>query len=60
MVELVSQQNIDFLMQKDFKRDVKFEYDKTPLYAAGEIYISVIIDTLTCQSYYNPHIVTIL
>jgi len=48
MVELVSQQNIDFLMRKDFKRYVKFDYDKTPLFAAGEIYISLIIDTLTC------------
>lgn len=30
------------------------------LYAAGEVYISAIIDTLTCQSYYNKNIVNIL
>lgn len=32
----------------------------TPLFASGEVYISSIIDTLTCQTYYNPHILTIL
>lgn len=34
--------------------------DITPLYAAGQVYISTTIDTLTCQTYYNPHILTIL
>lgn len=33
---------------------------KDSLYSAGEIYVSSIIDTLTCQSYYNPHIVTVI
>jgi hypothetical protein len=32
----------------------------TTLFAAGEVYISSIIDTLTCQAYFNPHIVIIL
>ena len=36
------------------------DYKFSTLYAAGEVYISAIIDTLTCQSYFNPHIVTIL
>jgi hypothetical protein len=36
------------------------DYHFSTLYAAGEVYISAIIDTLTCQSYFNPHIVTIL
>lgn len=30
------------------------------MYTAGEVYISSIIDTLTAQACYNPHIVTIL
>jgi hypothetical protein len=34
--------------------------EQDPLFAAGEIYVSSIIDTLTCQSYYNPHIVTVI
>ena len=35
-------------------------YYLSSLYAAGEVYISALIDTLTCQSYFNPYIVTIL
>lgn len=35
-------------------------YKYTTLYAAGEVYISSIIDTLTCQAYFNPNIVNIL
>jgi|TARA_B110001450_G_C17569657_1_gene460257 hypothetical protein len=38
----------------------KGNYQLSTLYAAGEVYISAIIDTLTCQSYFNKHIVTIL
>ncbi len=30
------------------------------MYTAGEVYISSMIDTLTAQACYNPHIVTIL
>jgi hypothetical protein len=36
------------------------DYKFSLLYSAGEVYISQIIDTLTAQAYYNPHIVTIL
>jgi hypothetical protein len=35
-------------------------YTHSTIYAAGEVYSSAIVDTLTCQSYFNPHIVTIL
>lgn len=57
LTELVSSQNLEFLMQQDRKCK---EFIKSPLYAAGEVYSSAIIDTLTCQSFYNQHIVTIL
>ena len=43
--ELVSIQNLDFLMPNDRKFN---DYIKSPLYAAGEVYSSSIIDTLTC------------
>ena len=70
MIEIVHSTNIQFLVDKKFdtKNRMKnpkkinveeLKFEQTPLYAAGEIYISAIIDTLTCQSYYNPHIVTI-
>jgi len=42
------------------KQNDEFAYEYTSIYAAGEVYISALIDTLTCQSYFNPHIVTIL
>ena len=57
MTELFYSSNIEFLLPKS---QVRFDYKYSTLYAAGEVYISAIIDTLTCQSYYNPHIVTIL
>lgn len=68
MIELVYPTNMDFLEPKSLiKEDMKlakqskdFSYEYLSLYASGEVYISAIIDTLTCQSYYNPHIITIL
>jgi len=49
--------NIDFLLPK---KQNQHDYTLSRLFAAGEVYISAIIDTLTAQAYYNPHIVTIL
>lgn len=43
--ELVSISNLEFLMPNDKQCN---EYIKSPLYAAGELYSSAIIDTLTC------------
>ena len=40
------------------KESVNFQH--STLYAAGEVYISTLIDTLTAQAIYNPNIVTIL
>ena len=57
MTELFYSSNIEFLLPKS---QINFDYNNSTLFAAGEVYISAIIDTLTCQSYYNPHIVTIL
>ncbi len=66
MTELVYDSNIEFLLPKKEltnllkNENTKIQYESTSLFAAGEVYISSIIDTLTCQAYYNPHIVTIL
>ena len=57
MTELFYSSNIEFLLPKS---QINFDYKYSTLYAAGEVYVSAIIDTLTCQSYYNRHIVTIL
>lgn len=66
MTELVYDSNIEFLLPKTELSTLlknqrsRIQYESTSLFAAGEVYISSIIDTLTCQAYYNPHIVTIL
>ena len=57
LTELVYSSNIEFLLQK---YPPKGDYHLSTLYAAGEVYISAIIDTLTCQSYFNKNIVNIL
>lgn len=48
MIELVYPSNIEFLLPKDFSFDGNIIADLTPLYSAGQVYISTIIDTLTC------------
>ena len=57
LTELVYSSKIEFLLPK--KKD-NLNYTLSTLYAAGEVYISSIIDTLTSQAFYNPHIVTIM
>ena len=57
ITELVYNSNIDFLLPKKNKYK---DYTLSTLFASGEVYISSIIDTITAQSYYNPHIVTLL
>jgi hypothetical protein len=56
--EIFYQSNIDFLNAKNGKNK-SLGYTFSTLYAAGEVYIGSTIDTLTAQSFYNPHIVTI-
>jgi hypothetical protein len=65
MTELVYDSNIEFLLPKNELENLKknnnrLTYETTSLFSAGEVYLSSIIDTLTCQAYYNPHIVTII
>ena len=57
ILELVYHSNIKYLLPS---LQSSLSYQTSPLYAAGEVYISTIIDTLTCQAYFNPHIVTVL
>ena len=64
MTELVFDTNIEFLLTKSelAKLNTKegISYESTSVFSAGEVYVSSIIDTLTCQAYYNKHIVTII
>ena len=66
ITELISTSNIEYLLNIDnlqqlsSQKGIFSEYEYTKLYASGEIYTPKIIDCLTCQSYYNPHIVNII
>ena len=58
-VELIESSNIGYLMPKSQAKDNE-SFDLSPIFASGEVYISTLIDTLSCQAYYNPHIISIL
>ncbi|EGR28582.1 hypothetical protein IMG5_172560 [Ichthyophthirius multifiliis] len=62
MIEMVYASNAIFVQKKSLinHSNSQLKTELIPLYAAGQIYVSPIIDTLTCQTYYNPHILTIL
>lgn len=57
ITELSYSSNIEFLQER--RKNIP-EYIFQKMYTAGEVYIASIIDTLTAQACYNPHIVTIL
>lgn len=47
-------------MQKGLNIIKFIDLNYHPLNTAGEVFTGSIIDVLTCQSFYNPYIVTIL
>ena len=57
ILELAKPSNIKYLESKG--RDYEGDYDFSPVFAAGDVYTYSMIDTLTAQAYFNPHIVTI-
>jgi hypothetical protein len=66
--ELVTQSNIGFLKTTTTKREVNrskagstssFE-ELSPCFAAGQVFITSLVDTLICQAYYNTHIIEIV
>ena len=74
MTELLITKNIEFLLtakqlkklfvrnrKKDMQeKDIPPQYEHTSVYAIGEVYLPSLIDKLTCQTFYNPNILTIL
>ena len=57
ILELADPSNIKYLEMRG--RDYEGDFDFSPVFAAGDVYTYSIIDTLTAQAYFNPHIVTI-
>ncbi|CDW84459.1 cation channel family protein [Stylonychia lemnae] len=62
VTELISQDNIAFLLDNPLLYHLmkKYEYDQTPTFASGEVYLSSLMDSLLCQAYYNPALPTVL
>ena len=63
MAELVYDSNIEFLIpdnEVNMLNEGEINFVNTSAFISGEVYVSSIIDTLTCQAYYNRHIVTII
>ena len=63
MTELVYDSNIEFLLPEDELKKFnhgEIHFVNTSVFSSGEVYVSSLIDTLTCQAYFNKHIVTII
>ena len=61
VTELISQGNIAFLLDDPLLYHLmRFEYDQTPVFASGEVYLSSLMDSLICQAYYNPALTIVL
>ena len=63
MTELVYDSIIEYLLPNSEIR--KFNHGEilifnTSVFSSGEVYFSSLIDTLTCQAYYNKHIIKIV
>lgn len=62
VTELISEKNLAFLLDdpKLYSIMKSYEYDQTPTFASGEVYLSALMDSLICQAYYNPALITVL
>ena len=63
MTELVYDSNIEYILPDSEIR--KFNHGEIlfvnkSVFSSDEVYVSSLIDTLTCQAYYNKHIITIV
>lgn len=62
VTELINQENLAYLLDDPLWYHFlsQFEYDQSPVFAAGEVYLSSIMDCLICQAYYNHELITVL
>ena len=37
-----------------------YGYDQTPVFSAGEVYLSSLMDSLICQAFYNSALIIVL
>ena len=62
MTELVYDSNIILLPDSEIRKFNHGEilFVNKSVFSSDEVYVSSLIDTLTCQAYYNKHIITIV
>ena len=60
VTELASVNAIAFLVQGKEDSYEKDDYYSSKPFAAGEIFVSNLLDSLICQAYYSPKITEIL
>lgn len=62
VTELINQNNTAFLLEDPLLYHFldAYEYDKTPVFTSGEVYLSSLMDSLVCQAYYNQALITVL
>ena len=62
VTELISEKNLAFLLDDPLLYNIMkdYDYDQTPTFASGEVYLSSLMDSLICQAYYNPALITVL
>jgi hypothetical protein len=61
ITELYSHQNLAYLDDPNIYHVMnEYGYDQTPIFAAGEVYSSGLMDSLVCQACYNPELITVL
>ena len=62
VTELISEKNLAFMLDHPLLYNIMkdYDYDQTPTFASGEVYLSSLMDSLICQAYYNPALITVL
>jgi hypothetical protein len=61
ITELYSHQNLAYLDEPNIYWVMnEYGYDLTPIFAAGEVYSSSLMDSLICQACYNSALITVL
>ena len=60
VVEIVRQSNIGYLDNSDSSQSYDEFYKFSPQFASGALFTTSLLDTLVCQSFYNPMIIKII
>jgi len=60
VIEIVRHANVSYLDPESGLTSGDVDYKFTPQFASGSLFISSLLDTMVCQAFYNPHIISVL